>query len=201
HTRSKRDWSSDVCSSDLMRDEILQDKADQEAKQAAFEKRKSFLDRLAPYMIGVFVVYFFVLLLSAWRKKQATDMEIRRTVSKPYSVPKAGLRCRAQISFIRSGWQGPEGSQASFLLLIRKGYVKQEADDMFTVSHRNTDDDHEKHLIHWLFDKVGKAGTFRFADLKAYTEKKSNQSTYRKDYQTWQQAVRKEVTSSNLYKK
>src|SRR5699024_7811879 len=90
---------------------------------------------------------------------------------------------------------------ASFLDLVRKGYVKQEADDMFTVSHRNTDVDHEKHLIHWLFDKVGKAGTFRFADLKTYTEKKSNQSTYRKDYQTCQQAFSNEVTSNNLYKK
>ncbi|HLR51828.1 MAG TPA: DUF2207 domain-containing protein [Candidatus Avamphibacillus sp.] len=193
--------NADLTADKPMRDEILQDKADQEAKQAAFEKRKSFLDRLAPYMIGVFVVYFFVLLLSAWRKKQATDMEIRRTVSKPYFVPKAEMSMPATISFMRSGMLGAEGLTASFLDLVRKGYVKQEADDMFTVSHRNTDDDHEKHLIHWLFDKVGKAGTFRFADLKAYTEKKSNQSTYRKDYQTWQQAVRKEVTSSNLYKK
>lgn len=64
-----------------IRDEIMRDITDQEAKREAFEKRKSIHERIAPYIIVVFVIYIFALLFAAWRKKQAMNMEIMRTVS------------------------------------------------------------------------------------------------------------------------
>lgn len=184
-----------------MRDTILKDKADLEAKQAAFEKRKSILNDWAPYIVGIFAVYFFALLYYAWRKKQATDMEVERSFQMAYFVPEADMSMPAIISFMRSGIVGAEGLTASFLDLVRKGYVKRKDEETFVVADRDTDHEHERHLIHWLFDKIGKADNFHFNDLKAYTAKKSNQSTYRKDYETWKQAVRREVDSHHLYRK
>lgn len=56
------------------------------------------------------------------------------------------------------------------------------------------------HLISWLFYKVGNDGKFRLADLKKYTDQKTNIETYQHDYQMWQQAVRDEMNSEKLFK-
>ncbi|MTW87339.1 DUF2207 domain-containing protein [Virgibacillus dakarensis] len=184
-----------------MREEILAAKTELQEKQAAFEERKEFLANLAPYIVGVFVFYFLGLCFYAWQKKRVTGMEMERRFPAVYFIPKADMSMPATISFMNSGIIGAEALTAALMDLVRKGYVKRKNEDTFDVVHRNTDYQHENFLIHWLFDTIGKNGVFRLEDLEKYTKKKANQSKYRKDFETWKQAVQDEVKSHHLYKK
>src|SRR5699024_3250307 len=69
------------------------------------------------------------------------------------------------------------------------------------VIHRETDYVHERLLIDWLFDEIGRDGVFKLTDLKAYTKRKSNQSSYQMDFSAWQNAIKNEVQQHELKEK
>ncbi|MGY0694844.1 DUF2207 domain-containing protein [Virgibacillus sp. FSP13] len=184
-----------------MRDEILQAKTELQEKQAAFEERKSFLENLAPYIVGIFAFYFLIICFSAWRKKHAIDMEIERRIPTVSFIPKAEMSIPATISFMNSGIIGAEGLTVALMDLVRKGYVKREDENTFHVVHRNTDHDHESDLIHWLFDTIGQNEVFHLKDLEAYTKSETNHSKYQKDYEAWKEAVQEEVKGYHLFEK
>lgn len=184
-----------------MRGEILAEKKELEDKQAAFEKRKSILSGITPFVISIFAIYLLILLFVASRKKQMTNLEVERRFTSAYFVPKEEMSLPATISYMKAGIMQAEALTASLLDLVRKGYVKRESEDTFVVKNRDTDYKHELLLIEWLFDTIGNNGLFRFNDLKDYTDKKSNHKSYQEKFTAWKQAVQEEVKHNDLLEK
>src|SRR5690625_7755606 len=89
----------------------------------------------------------------------------------------------------------------SFALLdvVRKGFVRQIDEKSFEVIRRDADYRHERHLIHWLFYKIGEDGRFSMDDLKAYSEDEKQAENYQEDFSKWMNFVKAEVDSYDLY--
>lgn len=181
--------------------EILAAKTELEEKQAAFDSRKETLSSMAPYLIGVFMVYMLGVFFWAWRKKQAVKLEVERRFASAHAVPKQEMSLPATLSYMKQGMAGAETMTAALLDLVRKGYVKRENEDTFVAVDRNTEHKHEELLMQWLFDTIGTVGVFRFDDLATYTDDKANHKAYQEDFQAWKQAISEEVKNNNLTEK
>ncbi|WP_100012567.1 DUF2207 domain-containing protein [Lentibacillus sediminis] len=181
--------------------EILDAKTELEEKQAAFASRKETLGNMAPYVVGIFVIYLLGVFFWAWRKKRAVQLEVERRFAEAHFVPKEEMSMPATISYMKPGMAGAETMTAALLDLVRKGYVRRENEDTFVAVDRNTEHKHEEFLVQWLFDTIGTDGVFRLDDLTAFTDDKSNHQAYQEDFQAWKQAISEEIKSNNLTEK
>ncbi|MUV38559.1 hypothetical protein JNUCC1_02413 [Lentibacillus sp. JNUCC-1] len=179
--------------------DIQADRAEIEADIAAFEKRKDILSKIAPVILGAFGVYLVILLIRRSQYKQQVKQEAERRFVDDFFVPKAELSMPATIHFMNSGVLDANALSAALLDLIRKGYVKEEDEETFTVINRQTDFKHEQMLIAWLFDMIGSDGTFRMSDLESYTENEDNHEAYHQSFQSWRDSVKEEVSNAQLY--
>ena len=181
-----------------MREEIIAEKNEQIEAQETFIKQQATAKKVAPYMIALFGIYFFMLIVYAWRKNKRVMAEIDRRYVAPFFVPEEIMSLPATILYMRSMLTG-QALTAALLDLVRKGHVKQDDESSFVVQNKMVEHFHEKHLIDWLFYIIGTEGHFQPGDLKAYTDDERNQEQYQKDYTTYQQAVHDELASHHLY--
>lgn len=182
--------------------EILGEIKKREEKRQAFEERKEKLASSSNMILGAFGIILLLLLFIVWQRKQATKMEVAQNYVEPFFVPEEIMSVPATI-FYNSGIKiiNTEVLSAALFDLVRQGYVTQTEDETFKVVKDNATREHERHLIEWLFYKVGKDGVFSSDYLKDYTDKKSNASTYQNDYHQWDRLVREEIKSHQLFKK
>ncbi|WP_026906793.1 DUF2207 domain-containing protein [Paucisalibacillus globulus] len=184
-----------------IREDILADKEKKEAEIAAFQKDKDMFNRIAPFVIGGFVFYLLILMMGRNLYKRRIKSENERQFVDAFFVPKTGLSMPATIQYMNNGVLDTRALTAALLDLVRNGYVKEKDDEKFIVVNRQTDHMHEQMLIAWLFDMVGKNGTFRLSDLETYTKNQSNHESYRNNFMQWQQSVKQEVEAKGLYEK
>src|SRR5699024_4847153 len=104
------------------------------------------------------MIYLLILWFYAWRRKRMRDMEVNRQFTESYLIPDNTMSMPATIAFMSYNMLGAEGMTAALLDLVRKGYVEHRNDHTFTIIHRQADFEHEKILIHWLFDTIGENG-------------------------------------------
>ncbi|WP_058305982.1 DUF2207 domain-containing protein [Gracilibacillus massiliensis] len=182
-------------------EEIAADKSRFEAEAAAFESRQDILNRISPYIVGVFIIYLVVLLFRALSIKSKKLWEVERSSSQSLYLPKQEMSLPATILYMRNMSANTEFLSAALLDLVRKGYVQREDDNKFTVVDENTDHQHESILINWLFYKIGDNGNFSLKALEAYTKIEDNHSTYNGDFHKWIQAVKSETNDHDLVDK
>lgn len=126
-------------------------------KQVAFENRKEGLSRIAPYLFTAFTLYLLVLLFFACRKRQHIALEAQRKNSFYSFVPKQVMSMQATIYFCRNNSiPYAEMLTVGLMDLVRKGNIQKKKEDNYHLVNPMTDYHHEDHLIHFLFDKVGK---------------------------------------------
>ncbi|WP_042224702.1 DUF2207 domain-containing protein [Oceanobacillus manasiensis] len=181
-----------------MREEILVGKEEQEQKQAAYEKRQNFFTNISPYVIGALTVYLLLLIMYVVQKRNTIQREADRRFGNSYFVPKEEMSLPATIAYMNGRLINEKTMTAALLDLVRKGFVKHDGKEQFTVIKRETDHKHESILISWLFDKIGRNGEFTLQHLKKYTKDKKNHKAYQGDFQKWKQAVISEVKSNKL---
>ncbi|WP_342731519.1 DUF2207 family protein [Salinibacillus kushneri] len=184
-----------------MREEILLDKKKLEDEMAAFENRKEFLSDLSPYIVGFIGVLLLGLIWSSWRSNQEKKLEAERMFSAEFFLPKEVMSTPATMLYMQSVPENAYLVTGALLDLVRKGYVKHEEENTFTVIHRDTDYEHEAFLLEWMFEKIGSNHTFQINDLEAYTEEKTNHKTFHEDMKTWAGMVAKEVKMHDLVEK
>ncbi|GAA0490237.1 DUF2207 domain-containing protein [Salinibacillus aidingensis] len=184
-----------------VREDILAEQQRLKDERAAFQDRQEKISDFAPYILGAFAILFLVLIWSAWRSHQVKKIEAERMYPEHTLVPKEVMSTPATILYMQSMPQNAYLVTAALLDLVRKKYVKQEDQNTFTVQQRNTEHSHEAFLISWLFDKIGKNGTFHTEDLEAYTNEKSNHKIFHEDMQTWSGMVANEMEGHNLKEK
>lgn len=187
-----------LASERMMGDSIVAEIADNEAKLAAFQERTEWLEDVAPYVIGLFGVYFIILLLVSRRQKSEQNYYVQSRLTQDLTVPKLEMSLPATIYYTSPFTPSNQLLTTSLLELVRKGYVESNDDEEFLLVNRRTAYEHEQLLIQFLFDKIGDGTRFRFEDLKAFTEEKSNHNDYNEHIQTWLNAIREEVTSKKL---
>ncbi|MUK87438.1 DUF2207 domain-containing protein [Ornithinibacillus sp. L9] len=191
-----------LTSEKMMWDSIQADIANHEAKLAAFQERKEWLDGIAPYVIGLFGLYLIILLFVSSRKKVERKHYVQSRLNQNLSVPKLEMSLPATIYYTHPFTPHNQLLTTALLELIRKGYVQSNNNqEEFLLVNRNTDHEHESLLIDYLFDKIGDGTTFRFDDLKTFTEEQSNHHDYYKFIETWVNSIREEVQSKGLTKK
>lgn len=190
--------AASLTSENMMRDSIEAEITNTEAEIALFQERTEWLNSVAPYVIGLFGIYFVILLLVSIRQKVELRHYVQRRLKQDLSVPKLEMSLPATILYTSPFTPSNQLLTTSLLELVRKGYVQSDKEEEFLLVNRHTEYEHERLLIEFLFDKIGDSTTFRFEDLKAFTEKKSNHNDYNEQVQTWLNAIREELQSNKL---
>lgn len=185
-----------------IKDEITAEQKKRADEQIAFEKRKNTLESSAPFVLGFYGIVLIFLLWFARQKKQMTRADVERRYTAPYFVPEETMSLPATIFYAtRTGFANVQVLTAALLDLVRKKVVKQTDQDAFEVIHQHPEYEHEKHLVDWLFYKVGQDGVFSVNDLEEYAKDSSSASTYQQDYHTWRKLVQDEVQQNELYER
>lgn len=184
-----------------MRESIEADKQELIDQQIAFEKRKTTLNKLAPYITAVIAVVLIICIYFAWQKTQNVIREVNRKYTIPYFVPEETMSLPATITYMNYSLVTPETLSAALMDLVRKKNVEELEENTFKVLNRKTDHPHETLLIYWLFNEIGNEDIFKLEDLETYIENKTNQKTFQTDYSAWQKAVQDEVRDNDLYSK
>ncbi|MEK4803170.1 DUF2207 domain-containing protein [Oceanobacillus sp. FSL K6-0118] len=185
-----------------IREKLLLEKQAMIDKQVAFENRKEGLSRIAPYLFTAFTLYLLVLLFSAWRKRQHIALEAQRKNSFYSFVPKQVMSMPATVYFYRNNSiPYAEMLTVGLMDLVRKGNIQKKKEDNYHLFNPMTDYHHEDHLIHFLFDKVGKNGVFTFEKLDEYVNKGKNQQSLQNQIRHWLTLVKEEIHSHGLTEK
>lgn len=183
-----------------VKQEIVAEHEKREEKQQVFEERKDLLATIGPYVFGGLFILLLALAIYAWQRKQATILEMERKFTQPFFIPDEIMSLPATISYTQGqGHLHPEVLSVALLDLVRKGFVRQIDEKSFEVIRRDADYRHERHLIHWLFYKIGEDGRFSMDDLKAYSEDEKQAENYQEDFSKWMNFVKAEVDSYDLY--
>ncbi|SET47484.1 Uncharacterized membrane protein [Oceanobacillus limi] len=184
-----------------IREDIQADIAAYEEKMAVYEDRKDLLSRIAPYVVGGFAVYVFLLIGNAWRKRRAIIWEVERNAIQQYLLPKEEMSLPATILHMKSMVPNGDLVSAALFDLVRKGFVERKNENEFVVVKQSTDHLHEDMLIQWLFYKIGNDGTFSVDALDSYTKDSENKQTYYNDYTQWIEALKEEIKTHQLVEK
>lgn len=173
-------------------------------QEAAAASRAAFIDNqktagtlggvgMAAGLAGVGLIG---LLANARRRKyiKEADYQIR---SDEFRVPSEGMSLPAMLLF-KKGAASFELMSAALLDLVRKGHVKQTADDEFELLDANVQLEHEQQLIQLLFFQIGDGTTFTLEELERYTKDEKNYETFNEKFTLWQACLKAELKQQDV---
>src|SRR5690625_4284073 len=182
-----------------VKQEIIAANKEREEQQRAFEERKSMLENIASYALGGLFIVLVALAIFVWQRKQATILEMERKFTEPFFVPEEMMSLPATISYTKGHpMVNSDVLTVALLDLVRQGFIRQEDEKTFEVINENAEHEHERHLIRWLFYKVGNDGIFTIEDLKEYSKEEELAEKYQQDYSLWRSLVKEEVKDHDL---
>ncbi|MCR2823345.1 DUF2207 domain-containing protein [Lederbergia panacisoli] len=183
-----------------IKDQLVKEKESLEIKAEQFAENQKNMSIFGIYAIIITLILLIgisaIEYLSAKRKRALVIQEIEKL---KLLVPSQKMSMAATIMHTKGLTQ--TGIVAALLDLVRKGNVEQVSDDEFIILNRNSEQNHEKILIEWLFDEIGENGVFRSGDIDEYIKNKKNLQTYNGSWLKWYQAVKKEVKDFGVYEK
>lgn len=184
-----------------MKDKILD--AEQEGIDQAAENAwmKDQLSTIGAVLISVFGLAILVILLYSWKRSRDIKLVIEKEATKSNKIPEESMSLPATIFYTNKGAFSSDTVAAGLMDLLRKGYIENISDDQFRIITRKGALRHEEILMEWLFDKIGKNGTFSLDDLEKYTKQKKNHDKYLSNQSKWQYAVKNEIKDQALYEK
>ncbi len=185
-----------------MKNEIIGDRQELLDKAAAWEERREVIGDIGFVLIPAITFIFLFMITRDLIRRRLMKEEVRRSTPTDFFVPKEKMTIPATIYYTNGGQLSGEAMAAAFLDLVRRGVVRRTAEDRFRINgpveHLQN---HEQHLLTFLFETVGQNGEFSFSDLKSYTKDEKNHPTYYKNQMQWVKAVKKEVMESGVYEK
>src|SRR5690625_4801739 len=154
-----------------VKQEIVAEHEKREEKQQVFEERKDLLATIGPYVFGGLFILLLSLAIYAWQRKQATILEMERKFTEPFFIPDEIMSLPATISYTKGHpMVNSDVLTVALLDLVRQGFIRQEDEKTFEVINENAEHEHERHLIRWLFYKVGNDSIFTIIIIIEYTK-------------------------------
>ncbi len=186
-----------------IRPTLLAEKEKLDAKLVRYHRMHEAGKVAAPIVFVLGTGVFAGFLLFMRRRKNERQREAAEQYPDPYFVPDQVMSLPATIDFTNSVTE-PESLQTAALLdLMRKGNIEREGDQGFRLLCRKTDQEHERLLLEWLFDKTGDGAVFRFSDLDVLAGKHRAAMKAAKAYDDarteWRNAVTKEVHEAGVH--
>jgi uncharacterized membrane protein len=186
-------------SNEPMKEKILAAKQREIDQAAANARMKEQLSNIGAILIPAFGLVILAVLLYSLKRSRDKRLAIEREFLLSNKIPEESMSMPATISYTDGTLLSSDTVGAGLLDLLHKGYVENISDDQFRIIIRKGALRHEEILMEWLFDKIGKNGTFRLEDLARYTKQKKNHDKYLADQTKWHQAVKNEVKEQNFY--
>ncbi|MCG3086859.1 DUF2207 domain-containing protein [Sporosarcina cyprini] len=160
------------------------------------EQMKTILLAALIAMTGLLVLLVF----SAYLKRRAQyRYAVEQLAGRGFGIPDDQLSIPAAIFFTQDGNMKPEAMSAALLDLVRKGNVRQAAEDQFELIRPDAELPHEQRLIKLLFHQIGDGNMFTADMLKKYMEQAKNIEAYSAEKTVWVQEIKNEVDQAGLY--
>lgn len=181
-----------------VRDELIKDKEQFELDAAALAQREQTVKDIGIPTIAIAGAILLIGILMTWMRAFQRKRQIRNY---PYEffVPKESMSIPALLYFTNSSNMSPNVVSAAILELMRKGNIRQLAENHFELLHRKTEHPHENTLIELLFDRIGSGREFTLEQVEAFTLNESNHKTYNTSLLEWADGIRSEVKAKGLY--
>ncbi|SDH32401.1 Uncharacterized membrane protein [Planococcus glaciei] len=183
-----------------VRDDIAKDRENLENEAAAFAKNQQTARNVGIPAIVIGGVFLLIGTFALWFRAYKRKRQIRNY---PYEffVPKESMSIPALLYFTNSVFLSPNAISAAILELMRKGNIRQLAEDHFELVHRKTDHDHEAVLIELLFDQIGDGREFKLSGVEQFTKNEDNHAAYNEAIAKWNKGVAQEVKAKGFYEK
>ncbi|GKV64414.1 MULTISPECIES: DUF2207 domain-containing protein [unclassified Sporosarcina] len=170
----------------------------QEIERAQFAANKEKTNFIGGIVLGVSALSVAMASLFAGLRRKRYIREVKSQIaSSGFFVPSYDISLPATILF-KKGAATVELMSAALLDLVRKGNVRQIADDEFELIDVNAELDHEQELIKLLFFQVGDDTRFTLSQLKAYTKEEKNYEEWSKSFTMWSQLLLNERKQYDL---
>ncbi|WP_158541107.1 DUF2207 domain-containing protein [Sporosarcina sp. BI001-red] len=185
-----------------VRPELEKEQASLIAAQARFDKMHKLSGKVAPFIFGGAVL--LLLLIGVYVKQLKNKRRAIAMMDYPeaYFVPEAIMSLPSTLRYTVPHVKSTQVQTTALLELLRKGYIEREGEDAFRVINRDTEYEHERLLIEWLFDGFGSGDTFSYSDLEVLEgDKLSVQqevTKYNKLQIAWEKSIYKEIDENQL---
>lgn len=181
-----------------VRDELINDKEQLENEAALLAQREQTAKDIGIPAIAIAGALLLIGMFITWMRAVQRKRQIRNY---PYEffVPKESMSIPALLYFTNSSNMSPNVVSAAILELMRKGNVRQLAENHFELTHRKTEHSHEKTLIELLFDRIGDGREFTLEQVEAFTLNESNHEMYNASLTEWADGIRSEVKAKGFY--
>ncbi|MEW8988071.1 MAG: hypothetical protein AB2401_13925, partial [Bacillus sp. (in: firmicutes)] len=151
-------------------------------------------------LVPVYALGLFFLMITTWMRARFNRAAVKRELEQTSRIPKQTMSLPATIVYTNGAYYPAETMAAAMMDLVRKGAIVQIDEKTFKLSdNRKSLLKHEEMLLQFLFNKIGKNGSFSFDDLSAYTKFKNNHQKYQSSQTKWFQAVKDELKDHELY--
>lgn len=181
-----------------VRDELTKDKEQFEHDAAVLAQREQTVKGIGIPTIAIAGALLLLGMIMTWMRAFQRKRHIRN-YRYEFFVPKESMSIPALLYFTNSSNMSPNVVSAAILELMRKGNVRQLAENHFELIHRKTEHPHETTLIELLFDRIGDGREFTLKQVEAFTLNESNHKTYNTSLIEWADGIRSEVKAKGLY--
>ncbi|HSI68257.1 MAG TPA: DUF2207 domain-containing protein, partial [Planococcus sp. (in: firmicutes)] len=183
-----------------VRDDLAEEREQLEDEAALFARNQQIAGNIGVPTIAIIGALLLIGILMAWMRAFQRKRQIR---NQPYEffVPKESMSIPALLHFTNSPVLSPNVISAAILELMRKGNIRQLAEDHFELINRETEHSHEDALIRLLFDRIGGGREFKLEQVQEFTENEDHHETYNDALTEWNGGITAEVKAQGFYEK
>ncbi|MGG0642586.1 DUF2207 domain-containing protein [Sporosarcina gallistercoris] len=185
-----------------IRSELEQEQATLAAAQARYDNMHNLSGQTAPYIVGGAVLLLLMIGGYALRLQRQRKIQADLQYPEAYFVPEAIMSLPATLRYTVPHVESTQVQTTALLDLLRKGYIEKKGEEAFRVISRDTEQEHERLLIEWLFDGFGDGETFSYKDLNVLEGDKLSVRKEVEKYNTlqssWEKALKEEIDGNNL---
>ena len=185
-----------------IRPELEKEQASLAAAQARYDNMHKLSGKAAPFIVGGAVLLLLLIGVYVMRTENKRREKAAMDYPEAYFVPEASMSLPATLRYTVPHVESTQIQTTALLDLLRKGYIEREGEDAFRVVSRDTEYEHERLLIEWLFDGFGDGETFSYNDLDVLEGDKLSVQQEVTKYNTlqsaWEKSIREELGQNDL---
>lgn len=185
-----------------IRPELEKEQENLAAAQARYDNMRKLSGQAAPYIVGGAVALLLLIGGYAFRLQRRRKMQAVLDYPEAYFVPEEMMSLPATLRYTVTPVESTQIQTTALLDLLRKGYIEKQGDEEFRVINRNTEHEHERLLIEWLFDGFGDGETFSYKALDVLEGDpllvQKEVEKYNTLQSAWEKSVKEEIDGNKL---